>query len=62
MLSEEQNRVFTEVGPKTPMGAVLRRYWWPVWFSEEITDKPVAVRVLGEDLVLFRNGQGRVGL
>ena len=62
MLSEEQNRIFTQVGPRTPMGEVLRRYWWPVWFSEEVTDKPVPVRVLGEDLVLFRDGQGRVGL
>jgi 5,5'-dehydrodivanillate O-demethylase len=44
------------------MGALLRRYWWPVEFSQSITTKPVPVRLLGEDLILFRDGQGKLGL
>jgi 5,5'-dehydrodivanillate O-demethylase len=44
------------------MGALLRRYWWPVWFSELVSDKPVPVRIFGEDLVLFRDGGGHTGL
>jgi 5,5'-dehydrodivanillate O-demethylase len=62
MLSHEDNMLLTRVGPGTPCGEMLRRYWWPVWFSERLTDKPVPVRLLGEDLVLFRSGNGRVGL
>ena len=36
---------------------MLRRYWWPVWFAEKIETKPVPVRLLGEDFVLFRDGE-----
>jgi phenylpropionate dioxygenase-like ring-hydroxylating dioxygenase large terminal subunit len=55
-------RKLTEVGPGTPMGELLRRYWHPVGVAGDATDTPKAVRVLGEDLVLFRDRQGRPGL
>ena len=51
-----------EVGRGTPMGELLRRYWHPVGLSSHATDTPREVRMLGEDLVLFRNGAGRAGL
>lgn len=52
----------TEVGPGTPMGELLRRYWHPVGLSTDATATPRKVRILGEDLILFRDGQGRPGL
>ena len=52
----------THVGPGTPCGEYLRRYWQPVAMSEELGDLPRVVRILGEDLVLFRDGSGRPGL
>ena len=52
----------TEVGAGTPMGELLRRYWHPVGPSSYATDLPRAVRMLGEDLILFRDRQGRAGL
>ena len=52
----------TRIGPGTACGEYLRRYWHPVARSSEISDLPVALRVLGEDLVLFRDGEGRAGL
>ena len=62
MMTPEENERLTRVGPGTPAGAMLRRYWWPVWFSELVTNKPVPVRILGEDLVLFRDAAGQTGL
>ena len=61
-MTPEQNERLTRVGPGTPCGEMLRRYWWPIWFTELVTDKPVPVRLLGEDLVLFRNADGGTGL
>jgi len=52
----------TEVGGGTPMGELLRRYWHPIGLSGDATDTPRKLRVLGEDLILFRDGQGRPGL
>jgi phenylpropionate dioxygenase-like ring-hydroxylating dioxygenase large terminal subunit len=52
----------TEVGAGTPMGELLRRYWHPIGMSTDATDTPRQVRVLGEDLILFRDQQGRAGL
>ena len=52
----------THVGPGTPCGEYLRRYWQPVAMSEELGELPMVVRILGEDLVLFRDGSGRPGL
>ncbi len=52
----------THVGPGTPGGEWLRRFWHPVAVADELKDLPVAVRVLGEDLVLFRDRSGQIGL
>ena len=52
----------TEVGPGTPMGELLRRYWHPIGMAADANATPRQVRVLGEDLILFRDGQGRPGL
>src|SRR5438132_1522096 len=65
MLSKEDNAIITHVGPGTPMGNLLRRYWTPACLSSEIPDPdctPLRVRLLGEDLVAFRDTEGRVGL
>ncbi len=51
-----------EVGAGTPMGELLRRYWHPIGLLGDATDTPRKLRVLGEDLILFRDGQGRPGL
>lgn len=61
-MTPEENERLTRMGPGTPAGEALRRYWWPVWFTEQLTDKPVPIRILREDLVLFRDGTGRHGL
>jgi len=52
----------TQVGPGTPGGDYLRRYWHPFMLSSELKDTPRLVRLLGEDLVLFRDKGGRLGL
>ena len=51
-----------EVGPGTPMGELLRRYWHPIGMAGDATDVPRRLRVLGEDLILFRDKTGRPGL
>jgi phthalate 4,5-dioxygenase len=57
MISREQNELMTRVGPGTPAGKLLRRYWQPVGLVDEMHgERPVkAVRILGEDFVLFKN-------
>jgi len=64
MLTAEQNRILTEVGRGTPGGELLRRYWHPVCIARELSpEEPTkAVRILGEDLVLFMDTSGNVGL
>ena len=64
MLSREENELFTQVGRGTPCGETLRRYWMPLCPAAElIPQKPKRrVRIMGEDLVLFRDGKGRFGL
>lgn len=64
MLTKEENVLLTRTGPGTPAGDLLRRYWQPVALSEELPKgaPPLAVRVMGEDLVLFRDEQGQLGL
>lgn len=52
----------THVGPGTPCGEYLRRYWQPVCFSDELTELPLRIAILGEDLVVFRDRSGAVGL
>jgi 5,5'-dehydrodivanillate O-demethylase oxygenase subunit len=59
MLSEEENQQLTRVGPGTPMGDLLRRYWHPVAASGEFDDRPTRpMRLLGEDLVIYRCEDG----
>lgn len=59
---QKPDKLLTEVGPGTPMGELMRRYWQPVAVSREVQDLPRMVRILGEDLVLFRDRNGRPGL
>jgi phenylpropionate dioxygenase-like ring-hydroxylating dioxygenase large terminal subunit len=70
-MKAEQNELVTRIGPGTPCGAVMRQYWQPVALVDEfdpaldprMASRPVkAVRVLGQDLVLFKDQQGRWGL
>ncbi|MFG0317662.1 MAG: Rieske 2Fe-2S domain-containing protein [Planctomycetota bacterium JB042] len=63
MLSAEDQDRLTRVGPGTPMGELLRRYWMPVAATGALAREPVVpVRILGEDLALFRDAAGRFGL
>jgi phthalate 4,5-dioxygenase oxygenase subunit len=65
MLSHEENALLTQVGPGTPLGAFLRRYWFPALLSNELptpAGDPKRVRLLGEDLVAYRAADGQVGL
>jgi 5,5'-dehydrodivanillate O-demethylase len=59
----EQNKLMTQVGKGTPGGELLRRYWHPIAAAVELDrDRTKRVRLLGEDLVLFKDRQGRFGL
>ncbi len=63
MLSEADNEAMTRVGAGTPMGELLRRYWHPIAAVSELDENPVkAVRLMGEDLVLYRDRSGTYGL
>ncbi|MBN9527887.1 MAG: aromatic ring-hydroxylating dioxygenase subunit alpha [Alphaproteobacteria bacterium] len=64
MISAEQNDLITRIGPGTPAGKLMRLYWQPVALADELAgDRPVkAVKLLGQDFVLFRDEQGRLGL
>jgi len=65
MLSREENELLTNVSDDAPMGAALRRYWFPALLSEELAEPdgtPIPVRLLGEDLVAWRDTAGRIGL
>ena len=65
MLSPADNERLTRVGPGTPMGKLFRRYWNPACLSEEVAERdgaPLRVRLLGEDLIAFRDTNGSVGL
>jgi phenylpropionate dioxygenase-like ring-hydroxylating dioxygenase large terminal subunit len=64
MLSREDNETLVRVGPGTPMGSLMRLYWIPFLSSSDVVPdgQPHRVRLLGEDLVAFRDTEGRVGL
>ncbi len=63
MLSAEENELLTRIGPGTKMGGLLRRYWQPVAGAAEMEDRwTLCVRILGEDLVLFKTRKGDFGL
>lgn len=58
----QSDTFLTQVGPGTPGGEYLRRYWHPFMLASELEDLPIAVRLLGEDLVVFRDKSGQLGL
>ena len=58
----KEDAELTRIGPGTPCGEYLRRYWQPVCYADELTDVPVALKILGEELVAFRDFSGRIGL
>ncbi len=64
MMSKEQNDLISRIGPATPAGNLMRMYWQPAALVDELQGpRPVRpVKLLGEDLVLFRNEEGRYGL
>jgi phenylpropionate dioxygenase-like ring-hydroxylating dioxygenase large terminal subunit len=65
MLTPEENERVTRVGPGTPMGKYMRRFWWPMCLSSELPERdgaPLRVRMLGEDLIAYRDTEGMVGL
>jgi len=65
MLTQDQNTLLVQTGPDTPMGRLFRRYWIPALLAEELPEPdcaPVRVKLLGEQLIAFRDTQGRLGL
>ena len=60
--SAAEDAELTHVGPGTPCGEYLRRFWHPVAITEQLGDVPRLIRILGEDLVLYRDKGGRIGL
>jgi phthalate 4,5-dioxygenase len=65
MLTVEENERITRVGPNTPAGKLFRRYWLPACLSSELPEKdgaPLRVRLLGEDLIAYRDSTGAIGL
>jgi phthalate 4,5-dioxygenase len=65
VLSTEENELLTRVGQGTAMGGLLREYWLPALQSDELPgpdSDPLRLRLLGEDLIAFRNTNGQVGL
>ncbi len=65
MLSKEDNEVLTHVGPGTPMGDLMRQYWMPIYLSTDLEkpdNKPHRIKLLHENLIVFRNTSGEVGL
>jgi len=64
MLSKEDNEALTRVGPGTIMGDLMRQYWLPFLYSSEVErdGPPLRVRLLGEDLIVFRDSDGKLGL
>ena len=65
MLSREENQLLTQTGPGTPAGEYFRRYWLPALLASELPAPdcpPVRVRLLGEDLIAFRDTKGQIGI
>ena len=58
----EHDPELTHTGPGTPMGEFMRKQWQPVCMSEQLTDVPFALRIMGEDLVAFRDRSGNIGV
>ena len=69
MMSASQNEALTRVGPGTPGGMLMRNYWQPVALAEELDARQdgvirplIPVRILGQELVLFRDASGQLGV
>lgn len=62
MNATDENLAIVNVERGSPTGEMLRRYWWPIGVSEHLKDRPTLVRLLGEDLALFRTADGKLGL
>ena len=65
MLTRDENELLCRVEGDAPMGQLMRRHWLPACLIEEVPEPdgaPVAIRLLGEDLVAFRDSDGRVGV
>jgi phthalate 4,5-dioxygenase len=65
MLSAERNAFMAQVGPRTPMGEFFRRFWLPVLVPDQLAEpdgEPARIRILGEDLVAFRDSNGQIGI
>ncbi len=65
MLTREENELLTQVGPGTPMGELFRRFWLPALLSEELPGpdgEPVRLKLLGEELIAFKDTEGRIGI
>lgn len=63
MLTHEENEMLIRVGPGTPCGALMRRYWHPIAATAQLTENPVKkIKILGEELVLFKDRKGQLGL
>src|ERR671938_180078 len=65
MLTVEENEYLTRTGPGTPMGELFRRFWIPAFLASELPEKdgpPLRTRILGEDLVAYRDSNGKVGM
>ncbi len=60
--SYEEDSELTHVGPGTPGGEYLRRFWQPIALASELQELPLAIRILDEELVLFRDGSDQIGL
>jgi len=65
LLSKEENELLTRTGPGTPMGTLMRRFWMPALLASELPEPdgaPIRTRLLGEDLIAFRDCDGQIGL
>ena len=65
MITHEENELLCRVEHNAPMGQLMRQHWVPICLSEEVAEPdgdPVKARILGEDLVVFRDSDGRVGV
>ena len=64
MLKKEENELLTQTGPETAAGDLMRRYWQPVALADDLPEDgaPIPIKLLSEDLVLYRDGKGQVGL
>src|SRR5436190_24245531 len=65
MLTAEENQLLVETGPSTPMGDLMRHYWHPIAAAAELDESPFRtkeVTVMGEELVLYRDRSGQLGL